>query len=184
MARDKVKRNVVALCASPTGQDGWPSKSLTLEQAKALLSAAGGTRLHAYVVVSLLTGARTEELRALTWDHVDLDGNPEADPPVPPSIEVWHSVREHGDTKTKKSRRSLALPALCVAALWSHTELQAKERERAGKKWWEYGLVFASKPGTELLAGSVRRALRIVLQHAGLVPADWTPGSCGTASCR
>jgi integrase len=175
MARDKVKRNVVVLCAIPTGQDGRPSKSLTLEQAKALLAAAEGTRLYAYVVVSLLTGARTEELRALTWDHVDLEGAPDADPQVPPSIEVWHSVREHGDTKTKKSRRTLALPALCVAALRSQRELQAKERERAGKKWQEHGLVFASKVGTELLAGNVRRALRIILQRAGLVPGEWTP---------
>jgi integrase len=29
-----------------------------------------------YVIVSLLTGARTEELRALTWSHVDLDADP------------------------------------------------------------------------------------------------------------
>jgi integrase len=34
--------------------------------------AAEGTSMHAYVVVSLLTGARTEELRALTWSHLDL----------------------------------------------------------------------------------------------------------------
>lgn len=31
--------------------------------------------LHAYIVVSLLTGARTEELRALTWSHVDLNAS-------------------------------------------------------------------------------------------------------------
>lgn len=31
--------------------------------------------MHAYVVMSLLTGARTEELRALTWSHVDLEGD-------------------------------------------------------------------------------------------------------------
>ena len=30
--------------------------------------------MQAYIVVSLLTGTRTEELRALTWSHVDLDG--------------------------------------------------------------------------------------------------------------
>lgn len=28
-------------------------------------------------MLSLLLGARTEELRPLTWDHVDLDGDPE-----------------------------------------------------------------------------------------------------------
>jgi len=34
MARDKVKRNVVTLCAVPTGQTGRPSTSLTWEQAE------------------------------------------------------------------------------------------------------------------------------------------------------
>jgi integrase len=47
-----------------------PSKSFTLEQAEALLSASESTRLHAYVVLSLLVGIRTEEARALRWDHV------------------------------------------------------------------------------------------------------------------
>src|SRR5256885_13103534 len=86
--------------------------------------------LHAYIVISLLMGARTEELRALTWDHVDLDGRPEADPPVPPSIQVWRSVRDGGDTKTKKSRRTLALPLRGVVALRSHREAQDQARER------------------------------------------------------
>jgi len=102
MARDQVKRNVVALCSIPKGQPGRPSKSLTLAQAKSVIQAAAASSLHAYIVVSLLTGARTEEMRALTWDHVDLVGVPEADPPVPPSIEVWRSVRDGGDTKTRK----------------------------------------------------------------------------------
>jgi hypothetical protein len=35
-----------------------------------LLVAAEPTRLHAYVVLSLLAGIRTEEARALRWDHV------------------------------------------------------------------------------------------------------------------
>jgi len=118
MARDLVARNVVALCGVPRGRVGRPSKSLDFEQANALLAAAASTVLfHAYVTVSLLTGARTEELRALTWNHVDLDGRPEADSPRPPAIEVWRSVREGGDTKTPKSRRTLALPARCVDAL-------------------------------------------------------------------
>ena len=39
------------------------------------------------MVLSMLTGARTEELRALTWDHVDLDAEP-------PSYALWRSVRQ------------------------------------------------------------------------------------------
>src|SRR5215831_5096868 len=68
---DLVARNVAALVKTPKGQlGGRPSKSLTLEQAVALMSAAEGTRLEAYIAVSLLAGLRTEEVRALRWDHV------------------------------------------------------------------------------------------------------------------
>lgn len=175
MARDKVKRNVVALCSIPKGQQGRPSKSLTLDQAKAILGAAEDTRLYAYVVLSLLTGARTEELRALTWEHVDLDGRPDDDPPVPPSIAVWHSVRAGGDTKTRKSRRTLALPLRCVTALQRHRSLQDRDRKNAGKDWQPGNLVFASSVGSALDAANVRRAFRRVATKAGLSAADWTP---------
>ncbi|HET9898617.1 MAG TPA: hypothetical protein VFQ44_27155 [Streptosporangiaceae bacterium] len=46
---DLVGRNVAALVKAPKGQAGRPSKSLTLEQAVALLEAAEGTRLEAYM---------------------------------------------------------------------------------------------------------------------------------------
>ena len=77
-ARDKVKRNVVLLCEIPQGQPGRPSRALPLAYAEALLTAAESddSTIGAYIVVSLLLGARTEELRALTWAHVDLDGAP------------------------------------------------------------------------------------------------------------
>lgn len=55
--------------------------------------------MYAYTVVALLTGARTEELRALTWDHVFLKGRPDLDPPQPPHIAVWRSVRRSGGHK-------------------------------------------------------------------------------------
>ena len=92
-ARDKVKRNVVLLCGTPTGQPGRPSKSLKLEQAQALVEHATDSTIGTYVLLALLIGARTEELRALTWSHVDLNGRPDADPPVLPHIRVWRSVR-------------------------------------------------------------------------------------------
>jgi integrase len=38
--------------------------------------------IHAYIVLSLLAGIRTEEARALRWAHVDLDA---ARPPARPS---------------------------------------------------------------------------------------------------
>jgi integrase len=174
-ARDKVKRNVVLLCEIPKGQEGRPSKSLTFDQAAAVLTAAEETTLHAYVVLSLLLGARTEELRALTWSHVDLEGMPDATPPVPPSIMVWHSVRAGGDTKTRKSRRTLALPERCVKALRLHRARQDVTRAKAGQGWQDHGLVFASQVGTPLDSHNVRRSFRAVLKKAGLNEKEWTP---------
>ncbi|GGQ86799.1 site-specific integrase [Couchioplanes azureus] len=167
MARNQVMRNVVGLCTVPYGLDGRPSKSLTFDQAKALLAAAEHSSLHAYVVLSLMTGARTEELRALTWAHVDLEGRPDLDPPVPPSVHVWRSVRVDGDTKTRKSRRSLALPARCVQVLTDQYERQGLPTGDA--------LVFASKAGTELDRHNVLRSFRLIIKAAGLNPSEWTP---------
>jgi hypothetical protein len=58
-ARDKVKRNVVALCGVPSGQAGRRSRSLTLAEAEAVLASAEHSGLHAYIVLSLLIGAHT-----------------------------------------------------------------------------------------------------------------------------
>lgn len=168
MARDKVKRNVVTLCQVPTGQDGRRSKSLTLDQAVMVLDASEGTALHAYVVLALLIGARTEELRALHWSEVDLVGRPDATPPEQPSISVLRSVRVGGDTKTRKSRRRLAMPQRCVAALLLRRELLG--RMPAGD-----ALVFATANGTQLDTHNVRRSFRKILDAAGLDAAQWTP---------
>ena len=40
-----------------------------MEQAAALLDVAEDSRLHAYIVLCLLTGVRSEEPRALTREH-------------------------------------------------------------------------------------------------------------------
>jgi integrase len=174
-ARDKVKRNVVLLCEVPTGRPGRPSKALNFEQADALLRTAMESPMYAYIVLSVLTGARTEELRALTWVHVDLRGDDSANPPVPPHIMVWRSVRVGGDTKTKKSKRTLALPERCVEALKAHRMMQDAVRKVAGDRWQHSNLVFASRVGTKLDAANVRRDFRKVLTAAGMVARDWVP---------
>jgi integrase len=176
-ARDKVKRNVVLLCEIPKGRPGRPSKAMTLEQAEEVLAADDGTPMHAYVVVSLLTGARTEEMRGLRWDHVvAYDEERRAWIPVTEAgwghqrfaLYVWRSVRASGDTKTKKSRRSLALPkrtAEVLRGLWN-----ACPAESRGSV-----LVFCTAAGEELDKDTVRRAFRKVLAGTSLDPARWTP---------
>jgi integrase len=148
---------------------------MTLDQAEKVLRASESSRMHAYIVLSLLVGARTEELRALKWQDVDLAGDPKATPPVPPSVSVLRAVREGGDTKTRKSRRRLAMPLRCVDALRLHQVRQEIDRAKAGKRWQENGLVFASTVGTELNPRNVSRLFRQVLDDAGMDGAEWTP---------
>jgi hypothetical protein len=96
-AHDLVGRNVATLVDPPKGAVGRPSRSLTLEQALALLDAARESRLNAYVVLSLTVGIRTEEARELRWDPAvgrrvafgppgrrHQDGQVAADPRAPP----------------------------------------------------------------------------------------------------
>ena len=115
-------------------------------------------------------------IASLEWTHVYLDGLPDARPPIPPHVEIWRSVREGGDTKTRKSRRILALPARCVQALRKQRAQQATDRLAAGAAWQETGLVFTTQVGTAMDAANVRRSFRRAL---GLVkemdPKQWTP---------
>ena len=168
--RDMVARNVAALVTLPQGQPGRASKALTLDKAHAVIAAAESSRLNAYIVLSLLTGVRTEEARALTWDRVhlnDMEG-------LPPHVEVWRSVRAGGDTKTKRSKRTLALPPQAVTVLKGHKRQQREERLAAGGAWCDHNLVFCRQLGTPLDAGHVRNQFRAVIKTAGLDD-EWTP---------
>jgi integrase len=187
-ANDLVARNVAALVKPPKGRAGRPSKSFTVEQAKALLAAAEGTRMHAYVTLSLLAGIRTEEARAVRWDHVvKWVSDPAGWQPVTTAgfdpatgdensfaIYVWRSERFGGDTKTRKSRRTLALPQRCVDALREQRKRQAKDRLKAGELWQDHGLVVSSTLGTPLTANNVIRSFRALTDKAGL-GRSWAP---------
>jgi integrase len=182
-ARDKVLRNVAELVVTPKGKAGRPSKALTLVQSSAVLEKARSSPLNAYVVLSLMTGIRTEEARALRWDHVVawVDGDAGWQPVTEAgfdhdrfAIYVWRSVREHGDTKTEKSRPTLELPTEAAEALRLHHTRQTKQKLKAGLDWEDRMLVFCTRTGTPLDAGNVRRAFRAITRKAK-IGEDWTP---------
>ncbi len=137
------------------------------------MAAATDTRMHAYIALCLATGIRTEEARALRWEHITF-GNPGADPPVPASAAVWRSVRAHGDTKTEKSRRTLALPQIAADALRAHKDQQAADRRAAGMRHNEHDLVFATRSGAALDAANVRREFRAACEAAD-IGETWNP---------
>lgn len=130
--------------------------------------------MYAYIVLSLLAGLRTEEARALRWDHVDLHGDPDAAPAVPPHVAVWRSVRVHGETKTERSRRTLGMPQLAADALRELLLIQVQERAHAGGQWQHAGLIFTTQRGASLDAANVRKMFRRVCRAAGIAD-GWTP---------
>jgi integrase len=177
-----VARNVAALVKPPKGlRAGRPSKALTLEQATALMDAAKGTRLEAYITLSLLAGLRTEEARALRWDHIVAWACNQWRPVTEAGFDhdqfavfVWRSERAGGDTKTPKSRRTLALAHRCAAALREQKIRQAADRLAAGHLWQDHNLIFASTIGTPLDDHNVRRQFRKISESAGL-GSMWVP---------
>lgn len=181
-ARNKVGRNVAMLVDAPKGTKGRPSKSMTLDQAKAVLWASRGSWIHPYIALSVFTGVRTEEARPLRWEHTHLNPikgetcscgqeHPETGKPY---VEVWRSVRLSGDTKTMKSRRTIALPRFVVAILMAYRVKEEIEREEAGRGRERMMFVFTTSNNTEYDPANVRRDLRAVVVKAG-VPGVWTP---------
>ena len=123
-----------------------------------------GSPLHAYVVLSLLSGARTEEVRALRWEHVDLRRRPRR--ARRPSRRRCRYCARSGRPATPRPASPAAAspsPAASVDALVS-APAQALGRP-AGRR-----ARVRHRNGTELDAHNVRRAFRRVAAAAGLDP--------------
>ena len=117
-----VGRNVAALVRGPRG--GSPDgRSLTVEQARALLTAAKGERLEAAYATMLMLGLRPGEVLGLTWSDVDLKAR---------RLQVNRSLKHErgelrlGEPKTKRSRRALVLPRPVLSALRAHRRRQVQ----------------------------------------------------------
>jgi integrase len=108
------------------------------------------------------------------WDRVDLGGDPKKS--RPPSIMVWRSARRKGDTKTKKSRRILALPCrrggVAPAPPASADRAGHEARDGVGFE----GFVLGTRNGTMMRSRHVSRDVRRALAKVpGIVPDEWTP---------
>jgi len=114
---------------------------LTLERARAFLAGAEAHRLGALFSVALACGLRLGEAIGLRWDDVNLTSG---------EIQIRQQLQRVGkrlilqDLKTEKSRRTLALPRVCLEALRDHRKCQREERLKAGAAWTDSGLVFTT----------------------------------------
>lgn len=172
--RDMVARNAAELAEMPArGRPRQDGRSLTEKQARQLLAAADGRRLGALIVIGVMLGLRPGELCGLRWTDVDLDGGVlHVRQALKREHHDGHEVLLLGEPKTKKSRRTLSMPAPVIDALKRHRALQAQER-LASRCWEDNDLVFPTRLGTPMNPSNLRRDFDAITMAAGL--GGWTP---------
>lgn len=159
-----VHRNVVQLVDRPNVARN-EIQPLTVEQSRALLTAAQDHRLGALFSVALALGLRKGEALGLRWQDVDFDAG---------SLVISGALQRIGgalvrtETKNNSSRRMLRVPAAALRALREHRVKQMEERLLAGDKWQDSGLVFTTTRGTPLDPRNVLRHFARVLTAAGI----------------
>jgi integrase len=135
-----------------------PLSVLSPGQARILLEAAHEDREGPLWVLAITTGLRQGELAGLRWQDVDLEAR---------QLQVRRSLQYQNGLgwleqkpKTARSRRTLALPEIAVAALHRQRSRQAEERLAAGEPWSEeFGdLVFRNRRGRPEMSSTVTSA--------------------------
>lgn len=164
-------RNVATLAVVPDAPKP-EQRSLTVDQAKALLVAARGHRLEAAVIAGLGRGLRPGEILGLRWEDVDLEAR---------TLRIEKALKHRkgelwlGDPKTPKSKRTLRLPQVLADSLVDHWARQEVERSKARKRWDDtHDVVFATRTGTLMDPANFRREFRNICRRADIGD-DWTP---------
>lgn len=163
-----VHRNVAAL-TDPPRVARQELRPLTPEQVRALLDHVRGDEDRAAPLYTVLvaTGLRLGEALGLAWEDVDLEAR---------TLTVRHALQRVGgravlvEPKTDRSRRTVGLPPVAVAALREHRKRQLQERLLAGSRWRgeEWPLVFLTTIGTPVHGPDVTRGFQAKLAAAGL----------------
>lgn len=156
----------VAVPVNTVSVDRALARPFSREEANQVLSEASKHRLAAFFTVAMAIGLRPSEALALTWSDLDLDDG---------LVQVRKALdRRRADDfrfkapKSRRSRRTIPLPEVCVQALVQHRRRQAQERLTAGSKWQDHDLVFTTKTGGPLDRTQVSRQFSKLLEKAGV----------------
>lgn len=125
--------------------------TLDSKRASELIELAKPTRLYLPILMALATGARRGEVLALRWKDVDLRSGVAT---IRQSLEQTKAGIRFKSPKTKRSTRSIQLPAFAVSALKQHRSEQAAQRLKLGEAYRNLGLVMARPDGSAWNPGS------------------------------
>jgi len=159
---DLVARNAAARAKAPE-VPRYEIQPLDDTEARGFLAAAKGTRFEALYVIALYLGMRRGEILGLRWQVLDLDRGTLL---VNQAIQRVTGKLRAAEPKTKKSRRTLTLPASVVDSLRAHRTRQIEQRLQAGPSWQDLGLVFATRIGTAIEPRNLLRNYEQILARA------------------
>lgn len=172
MKDEKIERNVAQLVDLPE-KDDHEVAPLTPTQTRTLLEKIRGSDLEALYITAIACGLRQSELLGLRWEYKH-DGELVRDVDFErATLTVRYSLHRVGGKwvfrppKTRKSRRTLALPAIAAEALQAHEHEQKKKLLAAGVKN-THGLVFTRKNGQPIWGTSITHGLQRILLDAKL----------------
>jgi integrase len=114
---------------------------------------------------AMALGLRPSEALAVRWSDVDLDVGLLQ---VRRALERRSGAYAFKEPKSRTSRRTIPLPAICVEALLAHRGRQAAERLAAGEHWVDLDLVFTTPIGSPLNRTEMSRQFTRLLAAAGV----------------
>ena len=130
------------------------------------LGVVKGDRLETLYSIALSVGLRRGEILGLRWQDLDFEAG---------TLSVRQAaqrIRGKGITfvppKTDRAHRTVNVPSPVIASLRRHRTAQLEERLKAGSRWHEFDLVFASNIGTPLEPRNLDRHFKRMLVKACL----------------
>lgn len=165
---EELARNVVDLVDAPK-VEREEITPLSAEQAEHFLEGVQGDRLEALYVLAFTLGLRQGELLGLRWRDIDFDtGELRVAQARLRDGKLSDPTSLFGPPKSGKSKRSLTMPTVAVAALKAHRKLQLSERVGAGPAWQDFDLVFTTRHGRPLGGVNVGRYFKRHLRRLEL----------------
>lgn len=141
----------------------------TAEELSKFLKKVAPHRLYAAWVLTCSTGMRRSEVLGVRWQNLDLKRRLLAvvDTVVPVNN---RPVLRIGETKSRRSRRVIALDEMTVTVLKEHRKRQNAERLRAGEAWEDLDLVFTNPLGGMVSPDWFTRTTKALAVEAGVRP--------------
>jgi integrase len=141
------------------------SQSLTVQQARHLLTVAKGHELEAMIVLLLDTGMRHGEITALRWEDINFEKGTVS---IHRTVSHLRKGISEGEPKTVTSEREITLSPSVLAALQEHRIRQREMQQRAGEKWQRLDLVFSNDKGGYVWKLTNTNKFHRLLEKAGL----------------